>query len=94
MYSIRCLTILFLFVALQAQSQNTETYKYPPSEILTIHSKILNENRKIYVHCPKLDSADLNPTFPTVFFKKCIYALLAKRRNLKRQSRLIFVENQ
>ncbi len=67
MYSFRCLTILFLFVALQAHSQNTETYKYPPSEIVTIHSKILNENRKIYVHCPKLDSADLNERFAVLY---------------------------
>lgn len=59
--------ILFLFVALQAQSQNTETYKYPPSEVITIRSQILNEERKIYVHCPKLDSADLNKRFPVLY---------------------------
>lgn len=67
MYSFRWLMILFLFVALQAQSQNTETYKYPPSEVITIRSQILNEERKIYVHCPKLDSADLNKRFPVLY---------------------------
>jgi predicted alpha/beta superfamily hydrolase len=59
--------ILFLFVAFQAQSQNTETYKYPPSEVVIIHSKILNEDRKVYIHCPKLDSADLNKRFPVLY---------------------------
>lgn len=67
MYSFRWLIILFLSAALPAQSQNTETYKYPLSEIVTIHSKILNETRKIYVHCPKLDSADLNKRFPVLY---------------------------
>jgi predicted alpha/beta superfamily hydrolase len=67
MYSFRWFIILFLFVALQAQSQNTETYKYQPSEVIKIHSQILNEERKIYVHCPKLDSADLNKRFPVLY---------------------------
>lgn len=58
---------MFLFVALQARSQKTETYKYPPSEVVTIHSKILNEDRKIYIHCPKSDSADINKRFPVVY---------------------------
>ena len=66
-YSSRWLMILFLFVAFQAQSQNTETYKYPPSEVVIIHSKILNEDRKVYIHCPKLDSADLNKRFPVLY---------------------------
>ena len=66
-YSFRCLTILLLLVALQAQSQHTKIYKYPPSEVVTIHSKVLNEDRKIYIHCPKLDSADLNKRFPVLY---------------------------
>ena len=67
MYFFRWLTILFLFAALQARCQNTETYKYPPSEIITIHSRVLNEDRKLYVHCPKADSADLNKRFPVLY---------------------------
>ena len=66
-HSFRFLVILLLFIALQAQSQNTETYKYPPSYVLTIHSKVLNEDRKIYVHCPKPDSADLDKRFPVLY---------------------------
>ncbi|TCC86970.1 alpha/beta hydrolase [Pedobacter frigiditerrae] len=67
MYIFRWLTILFLFVALHAQSQHTESYKYPPSEVVTIHSKVLNEDRKVYVHCPKVDSTDLNKRFPVLY---------------------------
>lgn len=64
---MRWFTTLYLFIALQAHSQTTETYKYSPSEVLTIHSKILNEDRKVYVHCPKLDSADLHKRFPVLY---------------------------
>jgi hypothetical protein len=56
-YSLRWGMILFLLVAYKAQSQNTENYKYTPSEVATIHSTVLNEDRKVYIHCPKLDSA-------------------------------------
>ena len=66
-YSFRSATMLLLFVALQAQSQNTQTYKYPPSEVVTIHSKVLNEDRKIYIHCPKLDSSNFGKRFPVLY---------------------------
>lgn len=59
--------ILLLFFALEGKSQFTETYIYPKSEVLTIHSKILNEERKVYVYCPKIDSADLNKRFPVLY---------------------------
>jgi predicted alpha/beta superfamily hydrolase len=63
----RWIMILFLLVALKAQAQQTEAYKFAPSEVLTVHSKILNEDRKIYVHSPKLDSSDLNKRFPVLY---------------------------
>lgn len=66
-YLFKCLAILLLFVASQVQSQNAETYKNAPSDVVTIHSKVLNEDRKIYVHCPKSDSADLNKQFPVLY---------------------------
>ena len=66
-YSFRWLTSLLLLLALPAHSQHTQTYSYPPSQVLTIHSKLLNEERKIYVHCPKVDSADGNGRFPVLY---------------------------
>ncbi|WP_018622141.1 alpha/beta hydrolase [Spirosoma luteum] len=65
--SFRWLTSLFLVVALQAQAQPTQTYTYPPSQVVTIHSKLLNEERKVYVHCPKADSTDGNNRFPVLY---------------------------
>jgi predicted alpha/beta superfamily hydrolase len=66
-YCFRYIPILLSFVALRAQSQNAETYKYPLITVLTIHSKVLNEDRKIYVHCPKPDSADLGERLPVLY---------------------------
>ncbi len=65
--SFRWLTNLLLFVVLQAQAQHTQTYNYPLSEVVRIHSKVLNEDRKVYVHCPKVDSADVNKQFPVLY---------------------------
>lgn len=59
--------MLLLLVACKAQSQNTETYKYSASEVVTIHSTLLNEDRKIYIHCPIVDSSDVNKRFPVVY---------------------------
>ncbi|MGL4631719.1 MAG: alpha/beta hydrolase [Leadbetterella sp.] len=66
-YKLARILILFLLIAFKTQSQKTESYKSPPSEVLTIHSKILNEDRKVYVHLPKLDSSDLNKRFPVLY---------------------------
>ena len=66
-YSFRWLSILLLFVALPAESQHTQIYIYPSSEVVTIHSRLLHEERKIYVHCPKVDSADVNKRFPVLY---------------------------
>ncbi|MBD2757229.1 alpha/beta hydrolase [Spirosoma validum] len=66
-YSFRWLSVVVVFVALPAQAQHTQTYTYPSSEVVTIHSKLLKEERKIYVHCPKVDSADVNKRFPVVY---------------------------
>lgn len=66
-YSFRWLTNLLLLVALQGRAQHTQTYTYPPSEVVRIHSQVLNEERKVYVHCPKVDSADGNKRFPVLY---------------------------
>jgi predicted alpha/beta superfamily hydrolase len=66
-YSLRWVTVLLLLVAFKAQSQSTEAYKYTPSEVVTLHSSVLNEDRKVYIHCPKLDSSDVNKRFPVLY---------------------------
>ena len=63
-YSLKCVIGFILLVAFKAQSQNIETYKYTASEVVTIHSKVLNEDRKVYIHCPKYFRN--NPMFFTI----------------------------
>jgi predicted alpha/beta superfamily hydrolase len=63
----RWIMALLLLVAFKAQSQGTEPYKYTPSEVVTIHSKVLNEDRKVYIHCPKSDSSDVNKRFSVLY---------------------------
>lgn len=66
-YSFRWLTTLLVVVALPAQAQPTQSYSYPPSEVVRMHSQLLNEERKVYVHCPKVDSADSKKRFPVLY---------------------------
>ena len=66
-YFLKYITISLLFVVSHVNAQDTEAYKYLQSEIVTIHSKVLNEDRKIYIHCPKPDSTDLNKRFPVLY---------------------------
>ncbi|MEO7215026.1 alpha/beta hydrolase-fold protein [Mucilaginibacter sp.] len=66
-YFFRYFTISLLFVVSQANAQDTKPYKYPQSDIITIHSKVLNEDRKIYIHYPKPDSTNLDQRFPVLY---------------------------
>lgn len=66
-YFLRYITISLLFVVSHVNAQDTEPYKYPQSEMVTIHSKVLNEDRKIYIHCPKPDSTNLDKRFPVLY---------------------------
>jgi hypothetical protein len=66
-YFIRHITISLLFVVSSVNAQNTEPYQYPQSEIVTIHSRVLNEDRKIYIHSPQPDSTNLDKRFPVLY---------------------------
>ncbi|RYF73505.1 MAG: alpha/beta hydrolase [Cytophagaceae bacterium] len=61
------LTSLLVVVALPAPAQPTQPYSYPPSEVVRIHSQLLNEERKVYVHRPKVDSTDTTKRFPVLY---------------------------
>jgi len=67
LYSVRCLSILLIIVASPAKSQSAQPYSYPSSEVVRIHSPLLNEERKVYVHCPKADSTHRNKRFPVLY---------------------------
>jgi predicted alpha/beta superfamily hydrolase len=59
--------LFFLLLTLHSKAQNVELYNSISNEVLTIHSKVLNEDRRIYVHIPKTDSASPIKTFPVLY---------------------------
>jgi len=59
--------IFFLLLSLQSKSQNVELFNHISNEVTTIHSKLLNQERQIYIHVPKQDSANPNKTFPVLY---------------------------
>ena len=64
---LKVLTFLFLFFTLQSKAQKAMPYVAASGDTVTIYSKILNEDRKIYVHYPQPDSANLNKRFPVLY---------------------------
>ena len=59
--------IFFLLLAFQSKAQNVELYNHVSNEVITIPSKVLNQERQIYIHVPKQDSASPNKTFPVLY---------------------------
>jgi predicted alpha/beta superfamily hydrolase len=59
--------LFFLFFSLQSKAQKTELYNHVSGDIVTISSRVLNESRKIFIHYPKTDSANLNKRFPVLY---------------------------
>lgn len=59
--------IFFLLLSLQSKSQNDEIFNHISNEVITIPSKVLNQERQIYIHLPKQDSSNPNKTFPVLY---------------------------
>ncbi len=60
--------IIFILVFIsRSNAQKTESYNLVSGDIITINSRVLNENRKIYIHYPKSDSANLNKRYPVLY---------------------------
>jgi predicted alpha/beta superfamily hydrolase len=59
--------IFFLLLSLQSKAQNVELFNHISNEVITIPSKVLNQERQIYIHVPKQDSTNPNKTFPVLY---------------------------
>ncbi|MES2772677.1 MAG: alpha/beta hydrolase-fold protein [Bacteroidota bacterium] len=64
---IKSITLFLLFFTSKTNAQNVELYNSISNDVLTISSKVLNEDRRIYVHVPKTDSAGIHKTFPVLY---------------------------
>jgi len=54
------LIVLFIFLASQATAQVQTLYNHIADDVHSIHSQVLNQDRQVYIHVPKLDSANRN----------------------------------
>lgn len=64
---LKSLLLFLLFFNLKVNAQKVELYNSISNDVLTIPSKVLNEDRRFYVHVPKIDSASLNKKFPVLY---------------------------
>lgn len=61
------LIICFLLITSPVTAQVPALYNHVSNEVHTIHSKILNQDRRLYIQVSKLDSADRNTALPTLY---------------------------
>jgi predicted alpha/beta superfamily hydrolase len=61
------LTVFLIFLSAQATAQIPKLYNHVSNEVHSIHSRVLNQDRQIYIHVPELDSADRNKAMPVLY---------------------------
>jgi predicted alpha/beta superfamily hydrolase len=59
--------VFVLLFVYQLKAQQSEPYKPVSSVSVTFYSKVLKEYRKIYIHYPKLDSANPDRRLPVLY---------------------------
>lgn len=59
--------VIFLFITTQVNAQVPTLYNHISNDVHIIHSKIMDKDRQLLIHVPKLDSADLNKALPTLY---------------------------
>ena len=59
--------VFFTLLTFQATAQTPKLYNHITDSVHLIHSRVLNQDRLIYIHVPKLDSADLNKALPVLY---------------------------
>jgi len=57
----------FIFLTVQATAQTPKLYNHISNEVHIIHSRVLNQDRQVYIHVPKVDSADRNKALPVLY---------------------------
>ena len=59
--------VFTIFLTSYAAAQTPELYNHITNDVRLIHSRVLNQDRQIYIHVPKLDSADINKRLPVLY---------------------------
>jgi hypothetical protein len=61
------LIVVLIFFTSQVTAQTPRLYNHVSNNLHLIHSRVLNQDRQIYIHVPKLDSADTNHALPVLY---------------------------
>ncbi|GAB3555121.1 alpha/beta hydrolase [Spirosoma fluminis] len=59
--------VFFIFLTLQATAQVPKLYNHIANDVHLIHSRVLNQDRQIYINVPKLDSTDIGKALPVLY---------------------------
>lgn len=59
--------VFFIILSSQATAQIPKLYNHITNDVHVIHSRVLNQDRQIYIHIPKVDSADINKALPVLY---------------------------
>jgi len=60
-------TVLFIFLSSQATAQVPKLYNHIANDIHLIHSRVLQQDRQIYINVPKPDSPDIHKALPVLY---------------------------
>jgi predicted alpha/beta superfamily hydrolase len=64
---MRHFIVFFIFFTSQATAQVPRLYNHISNDVHVIHSRVLHQDRQIYIHVPKLDSAHINKALPVLY---------------------------
>jgi hypothetical protein len=64
---MKYIIVFILFFTAQATAQTAGLYNQISNDVHVIHSGILNQDRQLYIHVPKLDSGDKNKPLPVLY---------------------------
>jgi predicted alpha/beta superfamily hydrolase len=59
--------VFLLFLTSLATGQIPKFYNHIANDVHLIHSRVLNQDRHIYINVPKLDSAEINNALPVLY---------------------------
>lgn len=61
-------SVLFLLLlSLPSKAQTVDLYNAISNDVRTLHSRVLHEDRRMYIHVPKADPANPNRRFPVLY---------------------------
>ena len=66
-FRITYFILFFSFLISQANAQNAQLYNHISNDVVAIHSKVLNQDRQLYIHVPTIDSAERNKPLPVLY---------------------------